>query len=126
MNEERTEESTAYKDKLGQCVRIGDNIAYGSLCGSSAKLRIGKVLAIKTTHSTRKKFNKNDATWTEVPWQTHKITVIGIDDSWGFAGPKICQKKGTLHYSDRTVRVDWVPDEYEKLFKECLDKENKQ
>lgn len=81
-------------DKLGRALAVGDFIVYGHALGRCAGIRIGRILKIKHEVDPYRTYH--------TPW---RITVIGVDDDWSFEAPRLCQKKGTLMYPDRIVKI---------------------
>lgn len=92
-------------DKFGREFKVGDIIAYGSLLGRCASIRIGKVLKL-----TQKPHSWRDE---ELNWH---VQVIGVDDtSWDSKDePKLCASKGTLTEIGRAMILsrDAVPAKY--------------
>ncbi len=101
-------------DKLGCLIRPGDWIAYGHLLSRSAGLRIGKVVSIQ--HA---KPGYVSPYAKEPPKLDVHITVQGIEDCYGWRNdpPKLCSRKGTLLFPDRTIVLDskMLPAKYREL-----------
>lgn len=99
-------------DRMNQEIKVGSIIAYGHALGRCAGLRIGKVTKI------REEEVKND--WGRGKHWEYGIQVMGVDDDWDDEKPKLCVKKGTLMYPDRTIVLDEskVPEKYLNLLKD--------
>ena len=94
-------------DKLGQEIKVGSIIAYGSLLGRSAALQIGKVTAVKTVNLP--------ASYIHPAGEEYRITVQGVTTTWQSELKLL--KKGTLLYPDRIIVLDpsIVPEPVMKL-----------
>lgn len=92
----------SFKDKLGNDVFVGDYILYTHNLGRSAALRFGKILDIHT----KEEFHDRHG------WS---ITVQGVDDDWSHH-KKLCERKGTLLFPNRTIKINYLPDQYKEFF----------
>jgi hypothetical protein len=104
------------KDKLGHPIKPGDYIAYGSLLGRCAALRIGKVLDIRKRELGEYGVSSGVS-----------IIVWGVDDGFNEEGEYedndyvrptvLCMKRGALQFPERTIvlRKEDVPEKYRKL-----------
>lgn len=99
------EKADSFTDKMGQEVRVGDRIVYGSALGRCAALRFGKVLKIERLDL---EYRLDPVGWS--------IQVQGIDDSALHCYPlALCKTTGNLQFPDRIVKVPTLPPEYEAL-----------
>jgi hypothetical protein len=98
-------------DKLGKPISVHDYIVYGHALGRCAGLRVGRVLAVIES----KQQSAFDSGW--------KLTVIGVEDDWASQEVKLCSRKGTLMFPNRTVVVDStnLPKNYLKMLNSYTD-----
>ena len=100
----KVDKSNKPRDKFGRDLKVGDFIAYGTLGGRCAFVRIGKVLKIQWIETSED--------WgTLEHWQ---FCVVGVDDSWEYLN--LCDKKGYLQYPERCIILP-----RESIRKEYLD-----
>lgn len=91
--DESKQDIQSYRDLLGNQVLIGDYIGYSTLYGRSAAMKIGKIVRIRLSPSTR--WNHSDA---------YSITVAGCEKNWN--GKWERTKLGTLAFPTRTIRLN--------------------
>lgn len=108
--------SVVLKDIVGQDMKVGDIIAYGSMHGDSACLKVGKVTKlVDKPHSYRKDIRE------------YRITVAGIVDMPQYDPvtdshvwkPTLSERKGCLQFPDRCVVLN--PDTVAPHLKALLD-----
>lgn len=84
-----------FKDKSGREIQVGDIIAYGHALGRCAGMRYGKVLAVKMGQDLEH-YDKKAA----------KLTVQGVDDDWAHNEPELLNKKSTLAFGTRILKLN--------------------
>ena len=120
-----TELASPLHDKLGQELKPGVWIFYGHNIGTSAGLRLGKVMAVSQGEVNER-----------CPWLSNdRVTVWGIDDDHlsyykyhkdephsDWARPKPNSKKSTLLFSSRCVVVpeEYVPEPYRRMIEDKI------
>jgi len=80
-------------DKLDREITVGSFIVYATQVCDSARLRIGRVEAVKLV---KHPWRRDDEKW--------HITVTGVNEDWD--GMCSLGKKGTVQFPDRCVVID--------------------
>lgn len=107
MSDEFPKEVEFYIDKAGQEVRVGDYIAYGHNLGRCAGLRFGKVHKI-TQKKAEAKYSFDSEMWS--------ITVRGIEDDWSHQEAKPLERKSSLSFPERTIKINGsIPTKYKDM-----------